>query len=130
MKSLTRALACAAIGFAATGALAQQSIKFLIPANPGGGWDQTGRTLGKVMTEAKIISSAQYDNKGGAGGTIGLAQFVNSAKGDPNQALIGGQAMVAAVELNKSPVKVQQVTPLARLVAEYSVIVVPANSPY
>jgi len=130
MKSLTRALACAAIGLAATGALAQQSLKFLIPSNPGGGWDQTGRTLGKVMLEGKMISSAQYDNKGGAGGTIGLAQFVNSAKGDPNQVMIGGQAMVAAVELNKSAVKVQQVTPLARLVAEYSVIVVPANSPY
>jgi len=44
--------------------------------------------------------------------------------------MIGGQAMVAAVELNRSAVKVQQATPLARLVAEYSVIVVPANSPY
>jgi putative tricarboxylic transport membrane protein len=38
--------------------------------------------------------------------------------------------MVAAIELNKSAVKVQQVTPIARLLAEYSVIVVPANSPY
>ena len=26
----------------------------------------------------------QFENKGGAGGTIGLAQFVNSSKGDPN----------------------------------------------
>jgi putative tricarboxylic transport membrane protein len=130
MKHLTRAIACAAVAFAATGVFAQQSLKFMIPANPGGGWDQTGRTLGKVMSENKLISSAQYDNKGGAGGTIGLAQFVNSAKGDPNQVLIGGQAMVSAVELNRSAVKVQQATPLARLVAEYSVIVVPANSPY
>jgi putative tricarboxylic transport membrane protein len=130
MKHLTRAIACAAIAFAATGALAQQSLKILIPANPGGGWDQTGRTLGKVMSDTKLVSSVQYDNKGGAGGTIGLAQFVNSAKGDPNQVMIGGQAMVSAVELNRSAVKVQQATPLARLVAEYSVIVVPANSPY
>jgi putative tricarboxylic transport membrane protein len=67
MKSLPRALACAAIAFAGTGALAQQSLRFLIPANPGGGWDQTGRTLGKVMTDTKLISSAQFDNKGGAG---------------------------------------------------------------
>jgi putative tricarboxylic transport membrane protein len=130
MRSLARALGCAALAFAATGALAQQPLKFLIPANPGGGWDQTGRTLGRVMADAKIIPAAQYDNKGGAGGTIGLAQFVNSAKGDPTQVLIGGQAMVSAVELNRSAVRVQQVTPLARLVAEYSVIVVPANSPY
>ena len=130
MKTLTRAIACAAVAFASAGALAQQSVKILIPANPGGGWDQTGRTLGKVMTEAKLVSSVQFDNRGGAGGTIGLAQFVSSASGDPNQMLIGGQAMVSAVELNKSAVRVQQATPLARLVAEYSVIVVPANSPY
>src|SRR6185436_5433734 len=96
----------------------------------GGGWDQTGRTLGRVLSETKLVSSVQYDNKGGAGGTIGLAQFVNASKGDPNALMIGGQAMVAAVELNRSAVKVQQATPLARLVAEYSVIVVPANSPY
>lgn len=130
MNPFNKALAGAALAFAATGALAQQSVKILIPANPGGGWDQTGRTLGKVMNDAKLVSSVQYDNKGGAGGTIGLAQFVSSSKGDPNALLIGGQAMVSAVELNNSPVKVQQATPLARLVAEYSVIVVPANSPY
>jgi putative tricarboxylic transport membrane protein len=130
MKAVINAIACAAFAAAATGALAQQPVKILIPANPGGGWDQTGRTLGKVMNDAKLVSSVQYDNKGGAGGTIGLAQFVNSAKGDPNAMLIGGQAMVSAVELNNSAVRVQQATPLARLVAEYSVIVVPANSPY
>lgn len=130
MNPLARAIGCAAVAFAATGALAQQSVKILIPANPGGGWDQTGRTLGKVMAENKLVAGVQYDNKGGAGGTIGLAQFVNASKGDPNALLIGGQAMVSAVELNSSAVKVQQATPLARLVAEYSVIVVPANSPY
>ena len=130
MKSAVRFLATALLSVAALSVQAQQSVRILIPANPGGGWDQTGRTLGKVMNDAKLVSSVQYDNKGGAGGTIGLAQFVNSAKGDPNALMIGGQAMVSAVELNRSAVKVQQATPLARLVAEYSVIVVPANSPY
>ncbi len=129
MKPAIRALAAVACTVLATAASAQ-ALKFMIPANPGGGWDQTGRTLGKVMTEAKLIPSAQYENKGGAGGTIGLAQFVSASKGDPGAVMIGGQAMVSAVELNKSPVRVQQATPLARLVAEYSVIVVPANSPY
>ena len=129
MRTALRALAVAACAMIATAAPAQ-SLKILLPANPGGGWDQTGRTLGKVMTEAKLASSVQYENKGGAGGTIGLAQFVNVSKGDPNALMIGGQAMVAAVELNKSAVRVQQATPLARLVAEYSVIVVPASSPF
>lgn len=129
MKRPLQILAALALSAAAFATHAQ-SVKILIPANPGGGWDQTGRTLGKVMADTKLVPSVQYDNKGGAGGTIGLAQFVNSSKGDPSALLIGGQAMVSAVELNKSAVKVQQATPLARLVAEYSVIVVPANSPF
>ncbi|MGZ8496004.1 MAG: tripartite tricarboxylate transporter substrate binding protein, partial [Candidatus Binatia bacterium] len=66
------------------GAHAQPSLKMMIPANPGGGWDQTGRSLANAMQSAKLVSSVQFENKGGAGGTIGLAQFINSAKGDPN----------------------------------------------
>lgn len=119
-----------ALSLAALGASAQSAIKITIPANPGGGWDQTGRSLGKILADTKLASGVQYENKGGAGGTIGLAQFVSVSKGDPGAVMIGGQAMVAAIELNKSAVKVQQATPLARLVAEYGVIVVPANSPY
>jgi putative tricarboxylic transport membrane protein len=117
--------------FAAASALhAQPSLKMMIPANPGGGWDQTGRNLAAAMQSAKLVSSVQFDNKGGAGGTIGLAQFINSAKGDPNAILIGGMVMVGAIYLENSPVNLNQVTPLARLTGEYEIIVVPASSPH
>jgi putative tricarboxylic transport membrane protein len=109
---------------------AQPSIKMMIPANPGGGWDQTGRNLASAMQSAKLVSSVQFDNKGGAGGTIGLAQFVNSAKGDPNAVMIGGMVMVGAIYLENSPVNLTMVTPLARLTGEYEIIVVPASSPH
>ena len=111
-------------------ALALDTVKFLIPANPGGGWDQTGRNLGAAMLSAKVARNIQYDNKGGAGGTIGLAQFVNGSKGDGSQLLIGGLVMVGAIELNKSPVNLAQVTPIARLTSEANAIVVPANSKF
>jgi len=65
------------------------TLKMMIPANPGGGWDQTGRALGAAMQAAKVAQSVQFENKGGAAGTIGLAQFVNSAKGDPNAVMMG-----------------------------------------
>ena len=68
------------------------------------------------------------DNKGGAGGTIGLAQFINSSKGDANTMMIGGMVMVGALITNKSPVNLSQVTPIARLTGEYQVVVVPASS--
>jgi putative tricarboxylic transport membrane protein len=106
------------------------TLKMLIPANPGGGWDQTGRALAAAMQSAKSVQNVQFDNKGGAAGTIGLAQFVNAAKGDPNMLMMGGMVMVGGIALNKSPVDLTMVTPIARLTTEYEVIVVPANSPH
>jgi putative tricarboxylic transport membrane protein len=106
------------------------TIKMMIPANPGGGWDQTGRQLGAAMQSARLVQSVSFENKGGAAGTPGLAQFVNSAKGDPNALLIGGLVMVGGIILNKSPVDLTMVTPIARLTSEYEVVVVPASSPH
>lgn len=127
---LSSLLTAFALVFAANLAHAQPSIKMMIPANPGGGWDQTGRNLANAMQSVKLVSSVQFENKGGAGGTIGLAQFVNSAKGDPNAVIIGGMIMAGAIYLENSPVNLTMVTPLARLTGEYEIIVVPANSPH
>jgi putative tricarboxylic transport membrane protein len=111
-------------------AQAAPAIKMMIPANPGGGWDSTGRALAAAMQAAKVVSNVQFDNKGGAAGTIGLAQFINAAKGDPNALMIGGMVMVGGILLNKSPVGLDQVTPIARLTTENLVVVVPAKSPH
>lgn len=110
-------------------ALALDNVKFMIGANPGGGFDQTGRGLGKAMVEAGTAKSVQYENKGGAGGTIGLAQFVNAAKGDGNAMIVSGAVMVGAIVQNKPPITLAQATPIARLFYEYNVFVVPAASP-
>ncbi|MBL8380772.1 MAG: tripartite tricarboxylate transporter substrate binding protein [Burkholderiales bacterium] len=132
MQLLKRAgQACVLAGaLVAATALAQPSLKMMIPANPGGGWDQTGRNLAAAMQSAKLVSGVQFDNKGGAAGTIGLAQFVNASKGDPNAVMIGGMVMVGGIILGKSPVNLTQVTPIARLTSEWEIIVVPANSPF
>jgi putative tricarboxylic transport membrane protein len=129
-KRLYSLIVFLALSALASVSYAQPSLKMMIPANPGGGWDQTGRNLAAAMQSVKLVSSVQFDNKGGAGGTIGLAQFVNSAKGDPNAVLIGGMVMVGAIYLDDAPVKLTMVTPLARLTGEYEIIVVPANSPH
>jgi putative tricarboxylic transport membrane protein len=111
-------------------ASALDNLKVMVPANPGGGWDSTGRALVEAMRSAGSIKNAQIDNKGGAAGTIGLAQFVNTAKGDGNAIMIGGMVMVGGIIQNKSAVDLSQVTPLARLTEEYLVVVVPASSPH
>ncbi len=111
-------------------AAAQMELKLIAPAAPGGGWDQTARAMQQALTGEKLTRSAQVINVPGAGGTVGLAQFINSAKGDGNQLMVNGFVMVGAILLNKSPVTLDQVTPIARLTEETQVMVVPANSPY
>ena len=132
MRTVSRLLGvCAFVAsfIVGTSAVALDSVKFMIPANPGGGWDQTGRNFSAAMLKAGVVKNTQFDNKGGAGGTIGLAQFVNTAKGDGNAILVGGMVMVGGIILNKSAVNLGMVTPLARLTAEYEILVVPTNSP-
>jgi putative tricarboxylic transport membrane protein len=115
--------------FLAVSASALDTVKIMIGANPGGGFDQTGRGVGKAMTEAGAAKSVQYENKGGAGGTIGLSQFANASKGDPNAMIVTGAVMIGAIVQNKPPVTLANATPIARLFYEYNVFVVPANSP-
>jgi tripartite-type tricarboxylate transporter receptor subunit TctC len=98
-------------------ALAVDSVKMMIAAEPGNGCDLVGRELGKAMTATGAAKNVQYQNQAGAGGTIALAQFVNASKGDPAALLVGGSAMMAAIIRNKSAVDLASVTPVARLAA-------------
>jgi putative tricarboxylic transport membrane protein len=127
---VVRAAAFAALVTTAAGAAALDQLKVMIPAGPGGGFDQTGRNLAAAMQAAGSIKSAQFDNKGGAGGAIGLAQFVTTSKGDGNALFVTGLVTVGATAMNKSPVTLANVTPVARLTAESEAIIVPANSPH
>ena len=101
----------------------------IAPANPGGGWDQTARSMQQVMQQAEISGNVQVQNVPGAGGTIGLAQFASQGQGNANMLLVGGYVMVGAILTNNSPVTLRDVEPIARLTGEYEAIVVPASSP-
>ena len=100
----------------------------LAPAAPGGGWDQTARTMQTLLQQEGISGNVQVTNVPGAGGTIGLAQFVNQSNGDPEDLIVGGYVMVGAILTNNSPVDLSMVTPIARLTGEQEAIVVPASS--
>jgi putative tricarboxylic transport membrane protein len=116
--------------FAAAIALPAYAADYTIiaPAAPGGGWDQTARSLQSTLQEEGISGNVQVQNVPGAGGAIGLAQFVNQNKGNPNALIVGGYVMVGALLTNKSAVTLDDVTPIARLTGEYEAIVVPASS--
>jgi putative tricarboxylic transport membrane protein len=105
-----------------------QGLEIVVPAAPGGGWDQTGRAMQNALQEAELASGIQVVNIPGAGGTIGLAQFVSSKAGEGNALMTSGLVMLGAILTNQSPVTLDQVTPIARLTGEYEVIAVPVES--
>lgn len=116
-----------AIFAAATPALAIDDLRIIAPASPGGGWDQTARSLSDVMA-ANGVKGVTVENIPGAGGTVGLAQLIDQEKGKPNVLMVNGLVMLGAILTNKSTVDLGMTTPIARLTGEYEVIVVPAAS--
>lgn len=128
LASTTLAAALAA-GNAAQAQQAFSSIRMFIPAGPGGGWDGLGRAIEQVLRGAGKVGSFQFENVGGAGGTVGLPRFM-ARRGQGDTLMVGGAVMVGAVLTNKTPVGLKDVTPIARLTSEAGVIVVPASSPH
>src|SRR5262245_30240076 len=105
-------------------------LKVFVPAAPGGGWDQTARTIEQVLRATSAVRGVQITNVGGAGGAVGLPQFLNSWRGQGNALMVAGMVMVGSLIANKSPVKLATATPIARLTGEFLALVVPAQSPF
>ena len=98
------------------------------PGSHDGGWDQTARAMRDVLTRTGLVPEVQVSNSPGAGGAIGLAEFVNARRGDGHALLVGGLVMISAVRANKAAVSLAQATPIARLTGDYEVIAVSAGS--
>ncbi|MGC5076674.1 Bug family tripartite tricarboxylate transporter substrate binding protein [Agrococcus sp. DT81.2] len=107
-------------------ALGGRQLSIMAPANPGGGWDQTSRAVQASL--ADIVGRSEVYNVGGAGGTIGLPQFVRHS-GEANELMVTGAIMVGAILTNESDATLEDVDMLARLTTEYLVVAVPASSP-
>jgi putative tricarboxylic transport membrane protein len=122
---MVTALAAAVISVpsARLSAASLEQIALIAPAAPGGGWDATARAMQDVLQSTGIVKSVQVENVAGAGGTRGLVQFVKR-KGDAKVWMISGLVMVGAIILNKTAVTLNDVTPIARLTAEWQAIAV------
>jgi putative tricarboxylic transport membrane protein len=121
--------AAAAVGLPAS-AQGLSAIEMFIPAAPGGGWDQTGRSIELAMRTDGIVQNFQFEHAPGAGGAVGLPKFLGAKRGKENAVMVGGMVMVGSLIANKSPVKMTDLTPLARLTGEAQALAVPANSPF
>ena len=110
--------------------IAWPKLDIYIPAGAGGGWDQTGRSLGAALQAGALVKDIAYENKGGKGGTIGLAEFGPRHAKNANVLFVSGLVMVGALALNQTPEAIKQLTPIARLTSDTMVLcVAPGKGP-
>jgi putative tricarboxylic transport membrane protein len=104
-------------------------LRFMVPNTPGSGYDTTARAAAKVMDDIQVTKNVEVFNLAGAGGTVGLSRMV-SEKGNGKLLMQMGLGVVGAQYTNKSEAKLDQTTPIAKLIEESGAIVVPKKSPY
>ncbi|APF40389.1 Bug family tripartite tricarboxylate transporter substrate binding protein [Neomicrococcus aestuarii] len=104
-------------------------LRIMVPNTAGGGYDTTARVAAKVMEDADVAKNTEVFNLAGAGGTVGLARLVNE-KGNGDLGMLMGLGVVGASYTNKSPSKLTDTTPIAKLIEEPGAIMVSKDSPY
>lgn len=92
-----------------------RQMTLVAPGAAGGGFDAAARGLGAALQSEGLIQSLEVINVPGAGGTIGLAQFVERYKGRPDAVLLTGGTMINASLTNNLSVSLADTRPVARL---------------
>jgi len=104
------------------------NLDWVVPANPGG-YSQTSTAISESLKKEGLLSTYSSTFKPGAGGTVGLG-FFQEIKAKPESVLITGLAMAGGIPTNKSPLKLESSTPIAKVMREYQALVVPTTSKY
>lgn len=133
--SVKTLIASATLALAASqaGAFEQsRTAECIAPANPGGGWDFTCRSVGKVLADLGYISgNVQTVNMPGAGGGVAFAHTV-SKRGDDSALIVAASTATTTRLAQGQFVGMDQdmVRWVGALGADYGVIAVSKDSPY
>jgi putative tricarboxylic transport membrane protein len=104
----------------------------IAPANPGGGWDFTCRTITKIMSDIDAYDGAiQVTNMAGGGGGLAFTHVVNERNSDADLIVAASTATATRLAQNAySGMTADQVRFLGAIGADPGVIVVAKDSPY
>jgi putative tricarboxylic transport membrane protein len=116
-------------GPVSVGGFPDATLRIIVPASAGGGFDGTARAIQQVLREDKITTQpVEVINVTGGGGTVGLSRLLNQHKGDAHYVMVMGLSLVGGMHAAKSTLKLDTVAPLARFTSDYEALAVPNNS--
>jgi len=128
---LTAAVVTVSSGSAiASEAVDTNTIHFLIPGGPGGGWDGTARGTGEALLKSGKITTASYQNMSGGGGGKAIAYMIETAAKQTNTLMVNSTPIVVRSLTKVFPQSFRDLKPVAGTIADYGAFVVRADSKY
>ena len=123
------ALALACLPVAGQGWKPEKPIEIVVPTTPGGSVDLTARLLQKILQDTGLVKvPVTVINKPGGGGAVSLA-YLNQHAGDAHFIATNTPNIIANDINGRTPVRYTEVTALATMASQYTVLAVRADSP-
>jgi len=109
-----------------------QAAECIAPANPGGGWDFTCRSVGKIMFDIGLVDDpVQVTNMAGGGGGLAYTHVVNERADDEELFVAASSATATRLAQNAyGGMTADQVRFVGAIGADPGVIVVAKDSPF
>jgi putative tricarboxylic transport membrane protein len=102
----------------------------IAPSNPGGGWDFTCRTIGRILSELDLVDgNVQVTNMPGGVGAVTYAMVVNERPADDELIVATSTVGITQIAQGRYPAPVDAVRYLGMLGADVGVIAVDDDSP-
>jgi len=121
------AVLAAAVTVTAAPATATECIA---PSNPGGGWDFTCRTIGRILGELDLVDgNVQVTNMPGAVGAVAFAMVATERSDDAELIVATSTVGVTQMAQGRYPAPLETMRYLAMLGADVGVIAVDNDSP-
>ncbi|XOV84934.1 MAG: tripartite tricarboxylate transporter substrate binding protein [bacterium] len=105
-----------------------EQVHLLIPGGAGGGWDRTARGVGTVLSQTGLIRQVRYENMSGGGGARGIAHLLE--RKSPHMLMVNSSPIVIRSLQKAFPHSFRDLTPVASVIGDYSVIAVRRQSPF
>ncbi|MCE1196618.1 tripartite tricarboxylate transporter substrate binding protein, partial [bacterium] len=133
-RAITLIIVALLAGAAATAFAADnypsKPLEIIAPANAGGGFDALARAIDRALNVEKLYPQpTAVANVPGGGGAIGFAKMQSKAK-DNYELIVFSPPLIIGSVNGTFPGKYNDLTPLAKLITDYQIFLVKADSPY
>lgn len=131
LQRLSLTLLVASLGLVFAQGFTPNRVNCIAPADPGGGWDFTCRSIAPILTELDIVpGQIRTQNMPGAGGGVAYAHVVGQQEGNENLLVAASTATTTRIAQGQfQGFDADDVRWVAALGADYGVIGVAPDSP-